>query len=294
MRAFYENRHYRPDAPISVSHASDLTFLAHWHMDIELIYVREGGIRIGIDQESRDLKQGDLALCGSNAIHYYDSSESASSVMIIIFRPEWLAGCMGDKSFSPESLFLTRGDQDALHADLAPSLRSIFNRVLSDATLHDEASPVYLMSGTMAAMAELIRHCPQWAHASRTKSGRHIKPSETKPMQEALVYLEQHYQEEIALDDLARRVNLSKFYLSRLFKATTGMHFQDYLNRIRVDNAEKMIAGGGIPMIEIAYENGFGSIRSFNRVFKSVMGCSPTILRSGGKQENPKRENVQS
>ena len=53
MRAFYENRIYKNKLPVYVNTNSGFSFLAHWHTDVEMLFVMEGQIRLGINQEVR-------------------------------------------------------------------------------------------------------------------------------------------------------------------------------------------------------------------------------------------------
>lgn len=62
MKAFHENRTYHSTFPFTVIMSNDIDFLAHWHNDLEIVYVFEGSIRMGINSETRILKAGDMAM----------------------------------------------------------------------------------------------------------------------------------------------------------------------------------------------------------------------------------------
>jgi hypothetical protein len=102
MRAYFENRVHNSNNLVDAHYAKDFNFLAHWHIDIELVYVCEGQIRIGINKECRTLTSGEFAMFSSKDIHYYDSKDLHSSIIIIIFNPEFI-GIQGDL---PENLQL--------------------------------------------------------------------------------------------------------------------------------------------------------------------------------------------
>ena len=107
--------------------------------------------------------------------------------------------------------------------------------------------------------------------------------SDIKPMQKALKYLEENYTQNISLEQISNEANISRYYFSRLFRKTTGMNFNKYLARIRADKAEALIKTTRKPIIEIAYETGFYSVRTFNRTFKELKGITPQSLR----RDNP-------
>lgn len=87
MKAFHENRTYPSTLAFQTFVSRNIDFLAHWHHDLEVVYVFEGSIRMGINSETRVLHAGDLAVCSSGDIHYYDSKDSSSTIMIAIFNP---------------------------------------------------------------------------------------------------------------------------------------------------------------------------------------------------------------
>ncbi len=73
---------------------------------------------------------------------------------------------------------------------------------------------------------------------------------------------------------------MSADHLSRTFRAYTGMKITDYVNRLRVDYASGELAATDRPVIDIALDAGFESLRTFNRVFARVEGTSPTAYRA--------------
>jgi AraC-like DNA-binding protein len=64
-----------------------------------------------------------------------------------------------------------------------------------------------------------------------------------------------------------------------MFRKSTGLNFTDYVSRIRVEKAKNLLLNHNLRVSEIAYEVGFQSLTHFNRVFKKVMGQSPTDYR---------------
>jgi AraC-like DNA-binding protein len=64
-----------------------------------------------------------------------------------------------------------------------------------------------------------------------------------------------------------------------MFKKATGINFTDYLSRVRIEKAKNLLLNPNLRVSEIAYEVGFQSLTHFNRVFKRVVGQSPTEYR---------------
>jgi AraC-like DNA-binding protein/ligand-binding sensor protein len=89
-----------------------------------------------------------------------------------------------------------------------------------------------------------------------------------------------HQTEDLTLGQVARAVNTSPFYFCKLFKRTTGLNFTDYVSRIRLEKARNLLLNRNLRISEIAYEVGFQSLTHFNRVFKRILGVSPTQYRA--------------
>jgi AraC-like DNA-binding protein/ligand-binding sensor protein len=92
-------------------------------------------------------------------------------------------------------------------------------------------------------------------------------------------YIEEHQTEELRLAEVAKAVNSSTFYFCKMFKKTTGINFTDYVSRVRVEKSKNLLLNPNLRISEIAYEVGFQSLTHFNRVFKRVVGNSPTEYR---------------
>ncbi len=74
-------------------------------------------------------------------------------------------------------------------------------------------------------------------------------------------------------------MNTSTFYFCKMFKKAAGLNFTDYVSRARIEKAENLLLNPNPRVSEIAYEVGFRSLTHFNRVFKKIVGESPTEYR---------------
>ena len=95
----------------------------------------------------------------------------------------------------------------------------------------------------------------------------------------AKAYIEQHHSEDLSLGEVAKAANTSTFYFCKMFKKATGINFTDYLSRIRIEKARNLLLNPNLRVSEIAFEVGFQSLTHFNRVFKKIVGQSPTEYR---------------
>lgn len=93
-------------------------------------------------------------------------------------------------------------------------------------------------------------------------------------------YIEEHHGEDLRLGQVAKAANASTFYFCKLFKKATGINFTDYLSRIRIEKSRNLLLNPNLRISEIAYEVGFQSLTHFNRMFKKLLGQSPTGYRN--------------
>lgn len=92
-------------------------------------------------------------------------------------------------------------------------------------------------------------------------------------------YLERHYWERISLDQLAEMFYINKFYLTRLFREEYGISIKDYLIRIRIDQAKKLLRFSNLPIDQVGMECGISNANYFFKVFKKREGISPGSFR---------------
>jgi AraC-like DNA-binding protein len=107
----------------------------------------------------------------------------------------------------------------------------------------------------------------------------HRENSESPVIRRAKEFIVENQAEDLSLGQVAKAVNTSIFYFCKMFRKYTGLNFTDYVSRIRVEKAKNLLLNRNLRVSEIAYEVGFQSLTHFNRVFKKIMGQSPTDYR---------------
>jgi len=95
--------------------------------------------------------------------------------------------------------------------------------------------------------------------------------------------LRKRYHEPLSLGEVAHAVGLSRERLSRLFHASLGITFSDYLNQVRLEHCREALQNSSRNIAEIAFACGFQSISQFNRRFKAAEGVSPRQYRLSHK-----------
>jgi AraC-like DNA-binding protein len=103
--------------------------------------------------------------------------------------------------------------------------------------------------------------------------------SESPLVRRARAYILANQADPIDLAKVAQAMHVSTFYFCKMFKRATGLTFTEYLSRVRVEKAKKLLLNPHLRISEIAYNVGFQSLTHFNRVFRQVVGQSPTEYR---------------
>ena len=96
----------------------------------------------------------------------------------------------------------------------------------------------------------------------------------------ALAYMEEHYKEKILLSEVAEKIYVSQWHLSKLLNKETGQNFSELLNGIRVRKAQELLKDPALRISDIAEEVGFLEVAHFSRVFKKITGRSANEYRN--------------
>lgn len=98
--------------------------------------------------------------------------------------------------------------------------------------------------------------------------------------QNIIEYVEEHYHEDLHLEQLEEQLHLNKYYLSKLFKEVTGVTIFDYVYHRRVNQSKiHFLLDRDMSVTDVCYKVGFKHPSHFTRMFKSRVGCTPEQFR---------------
>lgn len=158
------------------------------------------------------------------------------------------------------SFILVGGEDDAMYA----SLQQIGEKIPQSITVHEVE--ILLQKG-VALAAKAVRE-------------RKLRAEQKDPITSFVMnYVNEHYAEDLYLDILAQKLNLSGGYLSSYFKEKTGMNIVDYINEIRIIKATDLLESNRLKIHDVAEAVGYRNNTSFNRMFKKYTGVTPTEFR---------------
>lgn len=274
MEAWHQRNLTDDQFPFNLFITDILEFPPHWHEEFEIIYVLEEELVIGLNNELFHLKPRDIFLINSGEVHFFVTPPKKSHRIILQFELslfQSLANSMRErKPVSP--LIDLDSPQSGVHQDFEQQLLSIADE-------YTQKLPGYQLA-IRARLYDLIvillRQVPTEPYSSLERN-KHLKRLER--LEQVFKYVEQNHTREITLGETARAANFSVYHFTRFFKETTGMTFVQYLNSYRISKAVKYLTDTNDPITEVAFRAGFDSIKTFNRVFKQLKGCSPSSFK---------------
>ncbi len=113
-------------------------------------------------------------------------------------------------------------------------------------------------------------------HVAQRISGTKETRVNSSLILKAIQFIKEHYRSEITLEDISREVNISSHYFSKLFKDEVGENFIDYVTSMRIQKSKELLMENQLSIKEISFEIGYGDPNYFSRIFKKVVGISPT------------------
>ena len=281
MDAFYEPRDYGGnDFKASFFWTRGLSFAAHWHDDIEIVYVESGELILGINTMSRRLPAGSLAVCGSNDIHYYKNA-GPCHFLVLKFPPEQI----GYTTRWPSGRLITNSFLVPGEDSIAPGPRKRLVELIVEADREwKEALRTRAEGSTLIIRAKFMEFCglvERRLTAPLSVTPRAAKSSgKLERLQSAIEFIRTNASGSIRLEDVAEIAHLSQGAFSRTFSALTGSSFHVYLNSVRVERAiEFMRSEPDKKILDVALDCGFESLRTFNRAFKQIKGTTPRESR---------------
>lgn len=250
----YENRTKHVEAWVE----DYLKPIPHLHKELEIIYVIKGESHLFIDNSFMTISDGDLFVCFPNQIHCYERSEQGQYYLFTII-PDC---CIGIKDL----LYDNVPGKNILRLDENDEIL----RTLSEAVRYQgEYKDTYYAGCINHALALML---PKLSLTPRIKSN-------TASLQNIINYCSLNFARELTLDDIAEDLHLSKYHISHLLNKKLGISFTGYINLLRINNSCDLLRKTDKSIASISEEVGFGSIRSFNRVFAQIMNMTPYDYR---------------
>ncbi len=264
--------------PIYVFNTDVQEFPPHWHESIEIIYVLDDELKIGQNSSVYNLKKRDIFVVGIGEVHYFVMQPQKCDRIIVLFEPSLFGELSnlisGIKILDPLIPYDPNIDSStfSIHSFFEEQILSIHQEILNAKA----GSELFIGARLYDLASGIIRYIPNEKLCSNEKN-KQLKKLEI--LEQVTKYIDGNFRDEITLAEISKHANFSMFHFTRFFKDTTGMTFWQYLNNYKVSKAVNMLINTSDSISDIAFNSGFNSIKTFNRVFKQVKGCSPSEFK---------------
>lgn len=252
-------------------------FPLHWHECLEIISVESGWIEVEIDRKRQLIGSGDIAVINPRQLHSCDRFDPHATLRCLIIDMDVFRSRFVDSS--EERFILPLLDGKILFTEKIEGeegLQEMIRSCVDSFAQRDIAYQLHLK----ALIFELLYRLFVFHSAMREAQERNLPTSVSRERVNAVLdYVDAHYAERIQLNDLVEIVHINKYYICKIFQQYTGKTVFNYVNEVRIRKAEELLLTTNRTVTEIAYATGFLDINYFSRIFKQIMGLTPTELR---------------
>ena len=241
----------------------------HSHSACELVYLTKGQESAIINEKRYEVSAGEVVIINSKMLHQEWANATQIREAIICtfdsFQIENLPqNCLIDEEICPV-IHLSQNKEQIDHC---------FHFLLEESRKEGPYN-YYLISLIMQQILVLLFR--------NIKSEKKKEKDFLKECNIVISYIEEHYKEQITLDDLAKQVFISKGHLSHIFRAQMGEAPIQYLIRKRMEEAKKLLVKTDLTISEVALEVGYENPVYFSQIFNKETGVSPMKYRRNEK-----------
>lgn len=267
-----------PFLPFTAFLNKNISAPIHWHDYIELLYVIFGEAMITVDGKVFTVTQGDFLIINSrecHASHFFD--DIPSEILVIQFEPSTINSISSSQFDSKYILpFLQHGTiyPKVIKLESDSGLKFLLNEILDEFSTKQPGYELSVKGNIFKIFSWLIRK-----RYITVMSDSSPKTPNLLRLKDLFEFVEQNYKEDISSKSAANMLCMSYHYFCRFFKRATDKTFIEYLNFVRLREAEIHLLSSNASITEIALNAGFESVTYFNRLFKKDKGLSPLSFR---------------
>lgn len=279
----YDGIQYPFSSHIQKSKGNKLVVNAHWQYYIEMLYSLSGKAWVFLGGKRYAFNKGDLVLINAREVHSV-LADAGQDVNYIVLK------------FDPEVLYTTsRTVFESKYVLPFTMSKTAQQKVFEEKEIKDTPIPSLMIEihkefsnkkyGFELAIRTHICSIFLWVLRNWQEKGLNLdanltlKENDMQMLQKVFDYLDENYMYDITAQTVARMCNLSYSYFSRQFKAIMGKTFTEYLNYIRITEAEKLLMMSDLNITQIALETGFSNSSYFIQQFKHLKNISPKQFR---------------
>jgi len=253
---------------------SELIIEEHFHNSYEIICVLEGMVLFHIGSRTYNIAPGNIVFVNNLENHRMKVLSSPYKRYFALIDPAWFQTAVNDPVLL--SIFKNRpghfNHAIQLDENAMKYVSGLFKRMMTETGEKKPYWELAVESGLKELLIFLYRN-----YRASFPVMAYTKSMET--IFKVQKYIEENCSDEITLETVAKTFYMDKYYLSRLFKETTGFTFKEYLILQRISRAKERLFSTNDSIIKVGIDSGFNNVNHFIRIFKKYTGTSPLKYR---------------
>ncbi len=282
-----------------LSDYTDMRAIAHWHYDIECIYITEGEMNYDINGNKILLNKGDFIFVNSKQVHFgYSNFKRECEFIVILISPElfrcnvglyqeYVDNILSNKNF--EYLYISADDDS--YIEYLQSIVSVKNRILvykkSVENQEKKIYESYKITGLLYELWDVIqRAVNKYMSENGVEDEDDINNySDVKLQRLMLRYIFDNYSEQLTLEDIAESACIGRSKCCKIFQKYVNQTPVEYLNNYRLEISKKLLKNTNYSITNIALSCGYNYTSYYSKMFLKRYNESPSDYRkrSGSK-----------
>ena len=250
------------------------TYHYNWHTETEIFILLKGSVEMSCNGEVFTLKHLDVVIISPQVGHATLALEEDAIAFVIHVGNEFYQ--QYDPDFGSYQ-FILRSDDSTRHNEFFTTLRH--HAAMTMLLMTKGESPVHRMwieHHYLALAGDVFREFDPIKKVYENARPGDIKPASFYKM---ITYIDEHYEQKIELEDIAKIGGYNIAYTSQFFKRQMGISFVEYVLRLRIRDATVRLASTDEAVARIASDCGFADVKAFNVAFKKHFNMTPTEYR---------------
>ncbi len=250
----------------------------HWHKEIEICYIMQGTGKYLINGVDYNFSAGDIFVISNEDIHLcYDDKDMI--MQVVMFDPFFInSGSANPFDFEYMRIFM-----DSLYSHrkkientqkYTATLADILKKIQSEYEEMQKGYEMMIKSLLLCFFTLIFRNITE-----NSGTGKGVSRNAADKIRSILLYIDTNYYENISLEFLEKKFEISRPYLCSTFKSLTGISPMDYIIRKRITAAKQKLIITEKNILAISEECGFNSLSNFNSLFKRMTGITPSSYR---------------
>lgn len=252
---------------------------SHTHGFFELVYVASGKAVHALNGEERIIEKGDYFFVDYGAVHSYTGvGEEALEIINCLFVSEFIDKTLKNKYSFDEIVnnYMIRNNNAVINIspanivfkDDGGYIKELLHKCMDEYTAKESGYLEIIRSKLIEIIILTMRKNP----LSNPLCGDAL-------CQRIIAYTEENFLKKDILKAVSKETFFSVSYLSRRFKDNVGITFTEYLRKVRIEKSMSLLANTDKKIIEIAELCGYSDMKSFNSIFKKMLGVTPQKFR---------------